>query len=120
MRKNCIVLQKEIRFNIDSTLIQHSTFNNYAPSTHLPVMKGKSISEDLAWTIIRMAPLVALDEIEAYTSVSKAQIKRILARWRATGSVKAPKDSETCGRPRHLTPEDVNVCFSLPFCCDVT
>lgn len=76
-------------------------------------MKGKSISEDLAWTIVRMAPLVGLAEIEAYTSVSKAQIKRILARWHATGSVKASRDSETRGRPRHLTPEDVNVCFII-------
>jgi transposase len=76
-------------------------------------MKGKAISEDLAWTIVRMAPLVGLAEIEAYTSVSKAQIKRILARWRTTGSVNASRDTETRGRPRHLTPEDVNVCFIL-------
>jgi hypothetical protein len=44
-------------------------------------MKGKGISEDLAWTIVQMAPLLGLADIEAYTSVSKAQIKRILARW---------------------------------------
>ena len=72
-------------------------------------MKGKSISEDLAWTIVRMAPLLGLSDIEAYTSVSKAQIKWILACWWATGSVKTPRDCETRGRPRHLTPEDVNV-----------
>lgn len=83
-------------------------------------MKGTAISEDLAWTIVRMAPLVGLTEIEAYTSVSKAQIKRILARWRATGSVKAPRDTETRGRPRHLTPEDVNVCFFLALCYGVS
>ena len=74
------------------------------------IMKGKSISEDLAWTIVWMVPLLGLSDIKAYMLVSKAQIKRILARWRATGSVKTPRDCETRGWPRHLTPEDVNIC----------
>ena len=57
-----------------------------------------------------MVPLLGLSDIEAYMLVSKAQIKRILARWQATGSVKTPRDCETRGRPRHLTPKDVNIC----------
>lgn len=74
-------------------------------------MKGKEISEDLAWAIIRMAPLIGVTEIEAYTSVSKRQIYRVLARWRATGEVKAPGNRHVSGRSRHLTPEDVAVCI---------
>jgi hypothetical protein len=59
-----------------------------------------------------MAPLLSPTEIEAFTSVSKAQIKRILARWHATGDVTPPQAvRKTCGRPRHLTPEDVAVSF---------
>ena len=46
-----------------------------------------------------MVPLLGLSDIEAYMLVSKAQIKRILARWRATGGVKTPRDCETRGRP---------------------
>jgi hypothetical protein len=77
-------------------------------------MKGKETSEDLAWAIVRMAPLLGLKEIEAYTSVSQRQIKCILARWRATGDVKTRRDHDTRGRPRHLTPEDVAVCPEAP------
>jgi hypothetical protein len=75
--------------------------------------KGKEVSEDLAWAIVRMAPLLGLREIEAYTSVSYRQIKRILAYWRATGRVKEPgrRGRHNSGRNRHLTPEDVSVCF---------
>jgi hypothetical protein len=37
-------------------------------------MKGKHISKDLAWAIVRMAPLIGNEEIEAFTGISKRQI----------------------------------------------
>lgn len=33
--------------------------------------KGKPISEDLRWTIVRMARLVDLDAVSMYTDVSR-------------------------------------------------
>jgi len=61
----------------------------------------------LCWAIIRMAPLLTQEEIQAYTTMSPGQQKRILLRWRKTGQVKQQKDRRTYGRPRHLTPQDV-------------
>jgi transcription initiation factor IIE alpha subunit len=72
-------------------------------------MKGKEVSVDLAWAIVRMAAVIGRDEIEAFTGISKRQIRRILSRWRSTGDVSKQKDRHTLGRPRHLTPEDVAV-----------
>jgi transposase len=73
-------------------------------------MKGRKISEDLCWTIVRMAPLLGINEIEAYTSISRAQINRILLRWRKTGDVLAPRSRRRQGRKRHLTTDEVAVC----------
>jgi transposase len=72
-------------------------------------MKGKEVSEDLCWVIVRMEPLLSRGDIETYTGVSKRNIRRILARWRSTGEVKARKDRRLRGRPRHLTSDDVAV-----------
>jgi transposase len=77
-----------------------------------PVMKGRKISEDLCWAIVRMAPLLGVNEIEAYTSISRAQINRILGRWRKTRDVLAPKSRRRQGRKRHLTTDEVAVCYN--------
>lgn len=74
--------------------------------------KGKRTSEDLAWTIVRMAPVVSPNDIAAFTSVSEAQQRRILVRWKNTGEVVARRDQRVKGRPRHLTADDVAVCFT--------
>lgn len=79
-------------------------------------MKGKRVSEDLAWAIVRMAPLIGYDEIEAFTGISKRQIRSILSLWRNTGNVTRWKDNRIKGRPRHLTPQDVAVCNYCSFC----
>ena len=79
-------------------------------------MKGKHISEDLAWAIVRMAPLIGNEEIEAFTGISKWQIRSILSLWRSTGRVTKWKDNRMKGRPCHLTPEDVAVCNVFSFC----
>jgi hypothetical protein len=70
---------------------------------------GKHISEDLRWTIVRMARLVDLDAISLYTDLSRRQIFRILAQFRATGKVTTTTDHRRIGRRHHLTPDDVAV-----------
>ena len=76
----------------------------------LIMMKGHKVSEDLAWTIVHMAPLLEPSEIAGFTSVSEWQQRRILSLWRNTGEVVQHRDRRVKGRPRHLTPNDVVVC----------
>jgi len=45
------------------------------------------ISEDLCWTILRMTPFIPIDDVVAFTGVSRVTIFRILALYRATGDV---------------------------------
>jgi len=71
-------------------------------------MKGYKVSDDLAWAIIRMAPILRLQDIEAYTAISQRQIRRILACWQETVEVKALEHRN--GRPKQLTVEDIEVC----------
>jgi hypothetical protein len=72
------------------------------------------VSEDLAWAIVRMAPILESSDIAAFTSVSERQQRWILSLWRNTGEVVRHRDRRVKGRPRHLTPDDVAVC-SWPF-----
>jgi hypothetical protein len=73
--------------------------------------KGQKVSEDLAWAIVRMAPILESSDIAAFTSVSERQQRRILSLWRNTGEVVRRRDRRVKGRPRHLTPDDVAVCL---------
>jgi hypothetical protein len=73
--------------------------------------KGQKVSEDLAWTIVRMAPILEPSDIAAFTSVSERQQRRILSLWKNTGEVVRRSDRRVKGRPRHLTPDDVAVCL---------
>ena len=75
--------------------------------------KGKPISEDLRWTIVRMARLVKIESISGYTDVSQRHIRRILALYKTTGNVTTAHDRRRRGRRRHLTPDDVAVSHSL-------
>ena len=71
--------------------------------------QGKPVSEDLRWAIVRMARLIDLEAISTYTDVSRRQILRILALFRAMGKVTMVKDRRRIGRRRHLSPDDVAV-----------
>jgi hypothetical protein len=74
---------------------------------------GISVSEDLRWAIVRMAPLVSVDTISAFTNVSRRQVLRIQALFRATGKVVRGRDRRMIvGRRRHLSPDDVAVCVT--------
>jgi hypothetical protein len=54
--------------------------------------KGRPISEDLGWAIVRMAPFLNLDCIAMFVNVSRHQILWILALHRRTGQVKKVTD----------------------------
>ncbi|KAJ7659663.1 Homeodomain-like protein [Mycena polygramma] len=70
--------------------------------------KGKPISEDLRWTIVRMHSLgISLAKISVYTDVSKRQIYRIINRFLTTGKVLTAAQRKKTGRTRHLTTADV-------------
>jgi hypothetical protein len=68
-----------------------------------------SVSEDLCWAIVRMAPIIDVESIIAFTGVSRRKIFQILAIHRATGDVVKDRDPHMLGRPRHLTSDDVAV-----------
>lgn len=71
--------------------------------------RGKRVSEDLRWTIVRMAEFEEIDTISAYTNTSKRQILRIFALFRATGRVTKEPSGRKIGRRRQLTDDDVAV-----------
>lgn len=85
----------------------------FLPSLLFFMPHGREFSEDLCWAVIRMTPVMSPTEIEAYTTISAGQQRRIVLRWRNTGQVKSAKDHRTRGRPRHLTPQDVAVSTSI-------
>jgi hypothetical protein len=71
--------------------------------------KGHKVSEDLAWAVVRMAPILEPSEIATFTAVSERQQRRILSLWKNTGEVVQHRDWRVRGRPRQLTPDDVAV-----------
>jgi hypothetical protein len=74
--------------------------------------KGVTIPESLRKTVIRMSDVFNPTEIRAFTNVSERQQRRIGKLWRTTGAVVVSKDnSRPRGRPRHLSAEEVAVCF---------
>lgn len=74
--------------------------------------KGKPISEDLRWAIVRMHALgVPVKTIHSYTDVSPRQIYRVVNRFQSTGKVLTASQRQRTGRPRHLSSDDVAVCL---------
>lgn len=69
------------------------------------------ISEDLCWTILQMTPFIPIDDVVAFTGVSRVTIFRILALYRATGDVVKYHNHQKLGWRRLLTPNDVAVGF---------
>ena len=73
------------------------------------------VSEDLAWAIVRMMPVLSIDDVSAFTSVSRRKIYRILALYHSTGAVVKRQDARMLGCHHHLTPEDVAVSDNFTF-----
>ncbi len=75
--------------------------------------KGKEISEDLRWVVIRMASVLPIETITVYTNISRRQILRILSCYRRTGLVVDPERSLKTGRKQHLSDVELAVGFSI-------
>jgi hypothetical protein len=73
------------------------------------------VSEDLAWAIVCMMPVLDINSVSAFTSVSHWKIYQILALYRSTGAVIKHQDTHILGCLRHLTPEDVAVSDNFSF-----
>jgi hypothetical protein len=66
-------------------------------------------SEDLCWSIVRMAPFMPVDSVASFTGVSHRKVFQVLALHRATGDVVKERDCRRLGQPRVLTPDDIGV-----------
>ena len=70
---------------------------------------GKAVSEDLAWTILRMLPLYPIDEIAALCCVSIWKIHDISALYSRTGYVTRSRSDKKRGRIRAMMATQVDV-----------
>ncbi|KAF8587505.1 hypothetical protein K439DRAFT_1337924 [Ramaria rubella] len=81
--------------------------------------RGKPVSEDLAWTVLRMLPLYDMDTICALCNLSLRTVHSISALHRQTGNVVKPPKGKKKGR-RALTAAQVDFLQgSLNRSCDL-
>ena len=71
--------------------------------------KGKAISEDVQWIIIRLSTEMRPEDIAMYMSVSVRSIEQILAHFRRMHSVLVPKQSRGHA-PKKLGETELKVC----------
>ena len=72
------------------------------------MVQGQPIPESIQWIIVRMGPLMSTEEISNLMQVSECRVQSILAHFRHTGDVQAPK--HTKDKVKHaLCDEDVEV-----------
>ena len=72
-------------------------------------MPPQAISEDLRWAVVRMASVLKIEDVVAYSGVSRSKVYEILALHRETRNVVRQVDSRRLGHPRHLSLQDVTV-----------
>ena len=87
-----------------SSVIEDMLVRNWTLFLPSVTPHGVEFSENLCWAVIRMAPLLAPEEIQAYTTIS---LGRILLQWCETGEVKRRKNHHAYGRPRHLKLQEI-------------
>lgn len=71
--------------------------------------RGKEISEDLRWVLVRMASILPVETVSIYTNISRRQILRVLSCYRRTGLVLEPDRTSKTGRKRHITDVELAV-----------
>lgn len=71
--------------------------------------RGKLISEDLRWAIVRSCQFLHIDFVSMCTNVSKRQILRILAQYKRTGTVLEEDRPKKTGRKQQLTADELAV-----------
>ena len=80
--------------------------------THINMPKGKPISEDVQWIIVRLGAAFLPEEISMYTNVSECKVRAILTHHKRTRGVDIAK-RERPNLYQKLQDEDIKVCSSL-------
>jgi 16S rRNA G1207 methylase RsmC len=81
--------------------------------------RGKKVSEDLCWAIVRMLAVLPMGMTVAISGISERQVRRISKLFEETGNPYA-EPAQKSGRRSHLMGAEVEVSylrFSLPFHC---
>ena len=76
------------------------------------MVQGSPVPEVVQWIVIRMGPLLSTQDIANYTDLSERKVRHILAHFRNTGDVNAPKRSKD-KVTRSLQEDHVEVCFTM-------
>jgi hypothetical protein len=80
--------------------------------------KGRPISWDIQWVVVRMSRTVPLQEIAVYTDISIRSIERILAHFRKFGSVITPNTAVRQG-PHAMNDDEIEVCIPPTYVADM-
>jgi hypothetical protein len=70
--------------------------------------RGRPVSDDIQWTIIRLSAIMPSHEISGYTDTSERKIRDILAHFKKTGDIKTSK-REMPTIHKSLQEEDIQV-----------
>jgi len=76
--------------------------------------KGKALSQDLRWVIVRMRRVLSITKIMQYTGQKRRSIERILSIHQKTGGV-GPRSygrRSIAGRNRILSDDEISVSIS--------
>ena len=68
-----------------------------------------AVSEDLAWTVIRLLPLFSVDDVSAFTGISTTKIQDIATLHASTGIPVRPPSDHKKGQNWALTATEVDV-----------
>jgi transposase len=71
--------------------------------------KGKIISEEVRWIIIRLSTTMREEEIAMYTDVHAWTVRKILVQFQQKGGVEEPKQAVPKGN-QVLCDYDIQVC----------
>lgn len=76
--------------------------------------RGKKVSEDLCWAIVRMLIVLPMEMTVAISGVSERQVRRISKIYNDTGNPYAEPAAKS-GRRNHLIGPEVEVRYMFPF-----
>ena len=78
------------------------------PHDYLDMARGKQVSEDLAWVVVRLLAFFPINEVSTFTGLSMQTIHDIAALHASTGDPVKHLDHKR-GRKRALTATEVDV-----------
>jgi hypothetical protein len=78
-------------------------------ATTFTMTAGKRVSDDLAWTIVRLSAVHPPSDIAHFTELHIRTVQKILKYFHETGRIKPLVDPRDLPRKRHLKDEEVAV-----------